>query len=377
MGDLSDYREQINHIDQQLISLLEQRMEVVKKVAQYKIDHQMQVFQPEREQAVLELAQEHLQDAQYAPAAYQFMQTVMQVSRKAQQQIIDQSKRKMNSTTPAAVSSGVVGFQGVAGSFSEEAAMGYFGEACCRKAYAQFEDVFAALRDKAIDYGVLPIENSSTGAISKVYDLLGSYGFYIVGERNLKISQNLIGIQGATLESIRAVYSHAQGLEQSQRFLAQHPDWMLVPYHNTATSAKFVAQQKDISKAAIASERAAQIYGLQTIQPDIQDNHKNTTRFIVIARKLAARKTDKISIMFSLSDDAGTLSDTLQFFAQRGISLCKIESRPIPDILWNYMFYLDLVGDFADERVQQALALTEQKSHHYRMIGAYQSDKRL
>ena len=251
----------------------------------------------------------------------------------------------------------------------------FFGEDRERIAYAEFEDVFEALQRGEIVYGVLPIENSSTGGISKVYDLLGSYGFYIVGEKRMQIDQNLMAPKGATLESIRTVYSHVQGFEQSAAFLSKHRDWELVPFHNTAVSAKYVCESADCSKAAIANKRAAQLYGLQLIAPDIQDNSNNMTRFIVIGRRMLAASADKVSVVFMLEHEAGTLYRALSCFAQEKINLVKIESRPIPNALWQYLFYLDFEGDIGSEQVKRVLDKVQENAKEFRLLGAYQSDR--
>ena len=298
------------------------------------------------------------------------MNAVMAISRAAQ-------RRDIGGALPreAAPLTGKVGYYGAPGSFSEQALADYFGEDRERTACAEFEDVFTALRDGEIDYGVLPIENSSTGAITRVYDLLGGYGFFIVGERRLRIHQNLVGVAGAKLDSVRAVYSHEQGLEQSSRFLAEHPGWEQAVFHSTAESARLVADGGDPAKAAIASERAAALYGLRIIAPAIENSRHNATRFIVIGRALAPAGADKVSLAFSLDNESGTLYNTLRHFADRRINLVKIESRPIPEELWSYRFYLDFEGDVDSDDVRGVLAEISAGAKDFRLLGAYRSDR--
>ena len=372
MADLSDYRREIDEIDAQMIPLFERRMNAVRKVAAYKKEHQLPVLQQGREEIVLQKAVDHLDDPVYEQEAKRFMNAVMAISRQAQQRDI----RSADTGTACVLlpCSGIVGYQGVAGSFSEEALIRHFGPDCKRRDYAEWEDVFAALQKGEIDYGVLPIENSSTGSISKVYDLLGVYGFYIVGERRLRVSQNLVGTQDASLGKIKTVYSHPQGIEQCSQFLARHREWELVPFHNTAVSAKRVAEENDPSQAAIASKRAAELYGLQVLAPDIQDSRHNVTRFIVIGREMLAENADKVSITFTLDNESGTLYNTLRHFAQRGINLVKIESRPIPETLWNYRFYLDFEGNIDADDVKAVLQQISDGSRELRVLGAYKSD---
>ena len=372
MSELDGYRKEIDEIDAALIRLFEQRMDVVRKVGRYKKENHLPVLQAGREQAVLRQAVEHLQDKGYAQDAARFMNAAMEISRAAQRRDIEPGEPPVTAAHPL---TGAVGFQGVAGSFSEQALVETFGDERERIAYPEFEDVFRALQKKGIDYGVLPIENSSTGAISAVYDLLGSYGFFIVGEHCCRVSQNLVGLPGATLKTIKTVYSHVQGIEQSSTFLNGHREWDLVPYHNTAVSAKMVAESGDLTKAAIASKRAAALYSLSVIAPDINNRQDNMTRFIVIGRTLEPENADKISVVFSIANEAGNLYQTLRTFADNRLNMVKIESRPLPDAAWNYLFYVDFEGNIADDAVRAALEKLSRDSVRYRLLGAYRAAK--
>ncbi len=371
MADLSDYRREIDEIDRQLVPLFEQRMEIVQKVAAYKKEHHLPVLHAGREEEVLQKAADCLKNPAYVPQVRQFMNQVMELSRASQhQQLLDNQQDSGGKTFPL---EGRLGYFGVAGSFTEQALLDFFGEGRQAASYPEIEDVFAALRSGEIDFGVVPIENSSTGSITKVYDLLGSYQFYIVGEQTVRISQNLVSVAGATLDTIRTIYSHAQGIEQSGEFLAKHRGWQMLHFHNTAISAKMVADEGDPSKAAIASRRAAELYGLTVVAPDIQDNSQNTTRFIVVAREMRTADADKVSISFLLDHASGTLYNVLRHFAQQQVNMVKIESRPIPEMLWNYRFYLDFEGDPSDARVRALLESIARESKGFQMLGAYRS----
>lgn len=377
MSELDSLRDGIDAIDSELIPLFERRMELVRAVAEYKNTRGMAVLQPDREKQVIERAVARLSDRSYAPEAEQLMRAIMAVSRASEQRDIDASAAAPLPPCPrtSGQQSGAVGYYGMAGSFSEEAMLEYFGERRERVSCAEFEDVFAALKAEKIDYGVLPIENSSTGGITRVYDLLGSYGFFIVGECSLGISQNLVGVAGTTVETIKTVYSHTQGIEQSGRFLSEHHGWELTPFHSTSLSAMEVAKRGDSSLAAIASRRAAELYGLRVIVPDIQDRSENRTRFIVIGRQLETADADKVSVVFSLNHEAGSLYAALRCFAQSGVNMVKIESRPIPESLWNYLFYVDFEGDIKSEKVSSALEELERGARMFRILGAYRADK--
>ena len=333
MADLSDYRKEIDELDKELVSLFERRMNVVKKVAQYKKDNNLQVFHKDRENIVFEKAVACLKDKSYTDEVIKFINATMEIGKGVQKREIDFTKK--------------IGYAGVAGSFTEEGAIKFFGKDSNRTSYEDFEDVCIALKNGEVDYGVLPIENSSAGAVADTYDLLRKYGFFIVGEESIKIQQNLVGIKGAKLEDIEEIYSHAQGIRQCTEFLKQNKEWMLIPYHNTAVSAKYVKELDDKSKAAIASKNAAEIYGLSIIEEGINNQKDNYTRFVVISREPKVTKdADKVSVVFSLEDEAGTL----------------------------YRLYVAFEGDIASEEVKNALRLIEQNSAYFKLLGAYKQN---
>lgn len=377
MTQLDGYRQEIDRIDGELIKLLEARMRTVRKVAEYKKENNMPVLQSGREQQVIARAKEQLQEKRYAPLAERFMGNVMELSRAAQHQILQDAQ-----TPPASIPisaalreslpPGAAGYFGVEGSFTEQALLECVGSERERIAYPECPDVFEALEHGKIVCGVLPIENSSTGSITQVYDLLSSYGFEIIGEQSLAIRQNLLSVEGASLDTIRTVYSHTQGIEQSSAFLGAHREWDTVHFHNTAISAQRVAQEQDVTKAAIASTRAARVYGLKVIVPDIQDNSGNTTRFIVIARPgIHIADANKVSISFALKHQTGTLYSALRHFTELNINMVKIESRPIPDMLWNYRFYLDFEGNPSRPEVQALLESIRRESEEFQLLGTY------
>ena len=269
-----------------------------------------------------------------------------------------------------------VGFQGVSGSFSEEALLLYFNEQVEAIPVPEFEDIFHAIRNGHIKYGVLPVENSSTGAISQVYDLLNQQDAYIVGEVCLRVEQHLLVLPGATLEDIQVVYSHPQGFEQSRPFLKQYPSWQLMAYYNTAKSAELVMKSQDKSKAAIASARAAELYGLNILRDSINTNDTNTTRFIILGKELEIKKeSNKISVVMATKHTAGSLYKALKHFADNNINMLKIESRPIPDKPWEYFFYVDFEGNLGDSTVQHAISEMKKDSQYFKILGNYRTNK--
>lgn len=373
MASLDDYRKEIDSLDEKLISLFEKRMNMVLDVAEYKIQNNMEVFQNGRENEVLEKALHNLQNKDYEEEAVKFLSYTMELSRGLQNKLI--SKQKDNKNTEIKKEeidkNAKVAFQGVPGAFSEEALLKFFGADCNKESYEEFEDVFEAIDKEEVKYGVLPIENSSTGTITQVLDLIKKYGFYIVAEESIKIDQHLIGIKGTNIKDIKEVYSHTQGIEQSMDYLKKYA-WKLIPFHNTATSAKLVKDLKDNTKVAIAGERAASIYGLDIIEKSINTIKDNTTRFIVISKNLSvSRYADKVSVAFSVDNKAGKLYNIIRSFAENNINMIKIESRPMKDEPWRYLFYVAFDGTIDTKEAKNTLKLIRDSSEYFQLLGAY------
>lgn len=380
MADLDDYRVRIDEIDKEITRLFEERMDVVLKVAQYKMENNLPIFNGNREDEVIEKNVGYLNNKDYACELKKFYNYLMEVSRHLQDRKMQEAGTKNNenelkSEIKKDSSHKKIGFFGVSGSFTEEAMLKYFGKVNNPKAYDEFEDVFLAVKNDEIEYGVVPIENSSTGAIAQVYDLLYKYGFYIVGEQCVRAKQNIVGIKGTTLDDIKEVYSHPQPFAQSTEFLKCHPEWKLIPFHSTSVSAKLVSDLKEKSKVAIASERAAEIYHLDIIKENINNQSENTTRFIIISKNLETDETcNKVSVVFSIDDKAGTLYKLISHFAENNINMIKIESRPMKEGTWNYFLYVDFDGKIDSPEVVTALNLIKQNSPYFKLLGGYRKN---
>lgn len=362
---LKEYRDKIDEIDEKMIKLFEERMEVVTKVGEYKKAHNINIKNSAREDEVIEKNISRVSEG-LKEEAKEFFIDLMAISRKYQSKLINKKSNFSNVK---------IGYPGVEGSFCHEALLEYFkGSDYESKNYEEFEDVFSALKNGDIEYAVLPIENSSTGSINNVCDFLRQYEFYIIGEQLVSIDQNLVGIDGAEITDIKEVYSHTQGFAQSSLFLKSHRDWKLIPYHNTAISAKHVKEMNDKSKAAIASKEAAKIYNLHIIKEGINDNRNNTTKFIIVGKKLSDNnKNNKISVVFSLKHKAGSLYNVLRYFADNSINLLKIDSRPREETNWEYFFYIDFEGNIKDENVKRAIESLKKNSSYFRLLGCYES----
>jgi chorismate mutase/prephenate dehydratase len=264
-----------------------------------------------------------------------------------------------------------VGYQGVEGAFSYQAMKSYFKDVKSNN-YNTFEDVFIALKNKEIDYGILPLENSSTGAINDNYDLVRNYGLYIVGEYSLSVSQNLLGIKGSKIEDITDIYSHPQGIFQCSNFLSKYPSIKTHEYSNTAASAKKICELNDKTKGAIASKEAARLYDLDILKEDIHNDNTNHTRFIVVGRDLEDDQScNCCSIVFTLKHEAGALAGILQTIKDHEINLSRIESRPIPHKNWEYYFYIDLEGSIHNSNVITAYQQLKANALTIKVIGNY------
>ena len=268
-----------------------------------------------------------------------------------------------------------VAFQGELGSYSEEAAAKFFGQGFEPVPMRSLLSVFTAVEAGAADYGVVPIENSIEGGVGETYDLLLSSGLRVVGEVYVRVVHCLIGLEGAELSDIRRVYSHPQALAQCRAYITMM-GFEPVSTYDTAGAVKLVKEMGDRSNAAIASERAATIYGMKVLAKGIEDYGRNYTRFLVMGREaLGAPRRPKTSVIFSVPHRAGALFRALEPFAVREINLTKIESRPTRARPWQYYFFVDFEGDSRDERVREALAELASRTLFLKVLGTYESGR--
>jgi chorismate mutase/prephenate dehydratase len=268
-----------------------------------------------------------------------------------------------------------VAFQGQAGAYSQEAAFSFFGPSVPTKSFDTLDDVFDAVQNGLISYGIVPVENSQEGSITRSYDLLLDYEVMVCGEVLHRVSHCLIANKGVRIDTIKRIYSHPQALGQCQGF-AKKLGLEMVPAYDTAGSVKMVKEQKIMDGAAIASARAARIYEMKIIAREIEDNPKNTTRFFILSKRdTPPTGNDKTSIAFLLKHRPGTLYEALGEFARRDINLTKIESRPTKQKPWEYNFYLDFEGHHKDPVIHQTLSKMEDISLFFKILGSYPKAK--
>ncbi|MBU0986194.1 MAG: prephenate dehydratase, partial [Proteobacteria bacterium] len=263
-------------------------------------------------------------------------------------------------------------FLGEMGTFSHKACTQYFGAQVKAIPAPSFKAIFDAVKSGEVDFGVVPLENSLTGSIHENYDFLMSYDLRIIGEITLRIVHHLIGNPGAGIEGIRRVLSVPLVIQQCRQFLDRHADWELVPVKDTVGAVKTISMAGNPGDAAIASKEAAAIYGMQVIEEGIETNPRNYTRFVVIsAAQLDKGPRSKSSVIFSTGNQPGALFEILKIFADQGINLVKLESRPIHGKPWEYMFYVDLEADAESEALKPILDQVAGKADYLKVLGSY------
>ncbi|HUL39775.1 MAG TPA: prephenate dehydratase [Methanomassiliicoccales archaeon] len=269
-----------------------------------------------------------------------------------------------------------IAFQGVHGAFSEDAVFSYFHDEVEAIPCNEFEEVFELVEKGEVSHAVVPVENSLEGSVTTVSDLLLDSDLTVTGEVLLLVRHCLIGQPGSAIDSVRKVYSHPQALGQCRSFLAQHPEWEKIPAYDTAGSVKLIKERGRADEAAIASKRAATFYGMKVLQEDIQSSARNFTRFFVVEKTNSIpAEGDKTSLAFSTKNIPGALYQCIGVFAERGVNLSKLESRPRKGRTWEYVFYVDVDGHVDDPKVSDALADLVRKSSFVKVFGSYKKAK--
>jgi chorismate mutase/prephenate dehydratase len=369
MIDIKEIRETIDGIDGEIIDLLAKRLEAAKVVGDYKRENNMAIFDALREEEVVKSAVARI-PADMSAEATQLMRSLMALAREYMRDQLFKNEEELlpSPVQPKAENVRCV-YQGAPGAWSEQAARKLFPNAE-REAALFFDDVFAAVKKGSADYGVVPIENSQSGAIGETYDLLRRYGCYVVGRTWMDIKHCLIAKHGTKLTDIRKVYSHPQGFKQCHRFLLDKA-WDHIAASNTAVAAESVRDSKETNVAAIGAPLAAELNGLDILADDITDQSKNRTSFVVIGNNPEYNeKSDLISITFSLMHRSGSLCEALMPFMASGLNLTRIESRPSlsPE---NYRFFAEFNGHIEDKLVQETLRHTAGATEYLEVLGCY------
>ena len=377
MEELKDLRERIDAIDQQMVDLFKQRMEVSKEVAAYKQANGLPTLDAGRECALLgkvgEQAGEELAD--YTQSVYR---TILAAGRSYQNACsgvtskVSETIRKALDTTPDLFPQrATVACQGVEGAYSQIACDSIL-KAPTILYFNTFEHVFKAVESGMCQYGVLPIENSTAGSVNAIYDLMTKHNFSIVRSARLKVSHNLLCKHGVKKEDIKEIFSHQQAISQCAGYLSTLKSVKVTVVENTALAAQMVAQSERRDVAALSSCFCGELYGLNLLEQNVQDQDNNYTRFICISKNLEIYPgADRTSLMMTLPHKPGALYNVLSKFYALGINLRKLESRPLPDREFEFMFYFDLECSVYAPEMERIFRDLEEESEHFRYLGTY------
>ena len=376
MTKLEQYRNELDNIDKEITALYEKRMNVVLEIAKTKKEEGVPTNVPDREKNIINKVTKMV-SPELQVYTKQLYETIFQTSKSYQARINanDGNLRKLlswllNKKSEFFPKVASVACQGVLGSYSSIAAEKLF-QISDITYFKTFENVFEAVESGKCKFGILPIENSTAGSVNAVYDLMKKHEFFIVGGIKISVRHCLLGNKGAKFEDITEIISHEQALNQCSEYLKKFPNAKIHPVENTAVASKTVAESGRIDIAAISSKECSGYYGLSIIDGDIADNQNNYTRFICISKEpMVYANSTKISLMAALPHEAGSLSKILGRFNASGINLTKLESRPTPNSVFEFMFYFDIEGDIHDPEVFDLLCDLD-NSINLTFLGAY------
>lgn len=375
--DLNNLRREIDLIDQSLVELFIRRMNISAHVADYKKEHNLPIFVPAREREILHSVAEQAgpEMANYTRVLYSMLFELSrsyQNKRNAKQTTLyDAITHSIEYTPKLFPQAPTVACQGVEGAYSQIACERIF-KAPFIMYFKNFDAVFHAIEQGLCQYGILPIENSTAGSVKKIYDLMIHHNFSIVRSFRLKIDHCLLANHGATLDSIKQIYSHEQAINQCSDFLKKLDGVQIIPVENTAVAASMVASSGRNDIAALSSRSCEELYGLKCLADSVQDKGNNRTRFICISKNLEIYPgSDKTSIMMILPHKPGALHKVLARMYVLGINVTKLESRPIPERDFEFMFYFDLETSIYSEEFVQLMCELDDLCEEFKYLGSY------
>lgn len=375
--ELSELRAKIDQIDTELVRLFTARMDIAAQVADYKQKNNLPIYVPAREREILQDVVEKAgpEMANYTRVLYSMLfELSRSYQRKRNSLATDLYKTITNSieNTPKLFPQApMVACQGVEGAYAQIACEKIFKSPFIMY-FKNFDGVFNAIDKGLCQYGILPIENSTAGSVKKVYDLMIHHNFSIVRTFRLKIDHNLLALPGAKLDKITEIYSHEQALNQCTEFLKKFPNATITPVENTAVAASMVAQSGRTDVAALSSRSCEELYGLDCLATNVQDEGNNRTRFICISKNLEIYPgSDKTSIMMVLNHKPGALYKVLARMYVLGINVIKLESRPIPDRDFEFMFYFDLETSIYSDEFVQLMCELDDLCEEFKYLGSY------
>ena len=376
MTSLEELRTQLSDVDDQITDLYEKRMKICEDLGTCKIKNGHKTFDRQREKNKIAEVMGKVSSDFNKKGIGEVYELLLAISRKLQyKQLVEAGALgrlpfigidSLDKDTARVV------FQGTEGAYSQAAMEHYFGKGCNSYHVHTFREAMEAIEEGAADYAVLPIENSTAGAVNEIYDLLVEFENYIVGEVIIPITHTLAGLPGTQLSELKRVYSKAEALMQTTRFLEEHSDWQQISVANTAIAAKKILDDQDRTQAAVCSAYAAKVYGLEVLDDNINDESGNCTRFIIVTnQKVFLKGAKKISICFEVPHESGSLYHLLSHFIYNDLNMSKIESRPIEGRSWEYRFFVDFEGNLEEPGVKNALRGLREESRSLKILGNY------
>ena len=380
--NLNMYREEINNIDKNIIALFLKRMNISEKIVEQKIKKNLKILDLDREKEILNQIKITYNGNKFKREILFLINYIMNQSKSRQVEYLQNITPKYEINVNERIElKGKVAFQGVLGSYSHEALDSFFLRKCSNSDveivnYKTFKEVFESVNKGISQFGILPIENSYAGSVIEVIDLLKDFDVNIIGEKIIEVNHCVVGIEEASFKDITTLYSHPQAFLQTSEYFKKYPNILKIPYFNTAMSAEKVKNDRKKNVAAIASKKSAKIYNLKILKENINNSKKNYTKFIIISKKnINYGLANKVSIIFSVEHNSGSLYKILEYFAVNGINLLKLESRPIRNSPWEYMFYLDLEGTLKSIKMKTAIDIIKSKCIYFRILGEYKKDE--
>ena len=364
MDRLVEARKTIEEIDKEMARLFVKRMGCSERIAEYKSENGIPILDSGREKELIARNEKYIDGELLRPYYRQFMKSVMDISKQYQHRLVEKMK---------------IAYSGVEGAFANIASRRIFpdGELI---AYRSFKEAYNSVVKGDCDVVVMPIENSYAGEVGQAMDLMYEGDLYINGIYPLRISQNLLGVEGSSIGSIKKVISHPQALNQCADYIAEH-DYEPVKADNTAVAAKQVAELKDITIAAIASKETAKLYGLTLLDHDINEDLQNTTRFAVLSRHreeiINGIEGTTVILMFSVKNEAGMLAEAIGVIGKHGFSMNSLRSRPLKTLSWQYYFYTEIEGKHASEKINEMLKELSGYCESLKILGASKDNPEL
>ena len=376
MASLEELRAQLGSVDDKIVELYEERMKLCEEIGICKIENGYKTFDRQREKNTITDVMNKVSSDINKKGIGEVYEQLLAISRKLQyKQLVEAGALGrlpfigidlLDKDTARVV------FQGTEGAYSQAAMEHYFGKDCNNYHVHTFREAMEAIEEGAADYAVLPIENSTAGAVNEIYELLVEFENYIVGEVIIPITHTLAGLPGTQLSELKRVYSKAEALMQTTRFLEEHSGWQQISVANTAIAAKKILDDQDRTQAAVCSAYAAKVYGLEVLEDNINDESGNCTRFIIVTnQKVFLKGAKKISICFEVPHESGSLYHLLSHFIYNDLNMSKIESRPIEGRSWEYRFFVDFEGNLEEPGVKNALRGLREESRSLKILGNY------